>query len=413
MVAIDVYRGDPDTVYAIGDSIIRSTDRGVHWETLQGRPWGTDVGELKVDPTNSQIVYISIISVGRIESNDAFMSTDGGRNWRFLFPGSVFPVHVIEIDPSDPKTVYVGVGPAHLFRTTNCGVSWDTLPEPPATYLTSLAIARTNDSILYAGYAGGGVFKSTDRGNSWNELPFITPLQAGPKLVVDPRDANIVYATILGYDTTQPGGVFKSTDGGQTWVEKNDGLRKQDREIFTITINPQNPDDIFIGAGSSDSSVSWVFRTTNSGEHWFSFSNGFPRVGGGVKSIAIDTANRRMYAGVTSWFDTQGVYILDSLTTGVNPIGPGLPQEFVLYQNYPNPFNPSTTIKYSLNSRQYVRLGVFNVLGEEIATLVDGRQEAGEHEVVWNAETIQSGVYFYRLTTEKNSIVTRRMVLMK
>ncbi|MBI3765238.1 MAG: T9SS type A sorting domain-containing protein, partial [Ignavibacteriales bacterium] len=76
-------------------------------------------------------------------------------------------------------------------------------------------------------------------------------------------------------------------------------------------------------------------------------------------------------------------------------------------------FNPSTTIKYSLNSRQYVRLGVFNVLGEEIATLVDGRQEAGEHEVVWNAETIPSGVYFYRLTTEKNSIVTRRMVLMK
>jgi Protein of unknown function (DUF3494). len=88
------------------------------------------------------------------------------------------------------------------------------------------------------------------------------------------------------------------------------------------------------------------------------------------------------------------------------------PQEFALFQNYPNPFNPSTRIQYSLEKAGMVSLKVYNVLGLEVATLVNGRQEAGSYTVPFNATGLSSGVYFYRL--EAGSLnSTKKLILMK
>ncbi len=89
-----------------------------------------------------------------------------------------------------------------------------------------------------------------------------------------------------------------------------------------------------------------------------------------------------------------------------------LPQVFTLNQNYPNPFNPTTTISYSLPTTADVRLDIYNVLGQCIATLVNGPQEAGEHSVEWDAGQYASGVYFYRLSTAE-AVVSKKMVLLK
>jgi hypothetical protein len=91
------------------------------------------------------------------------------------------------------------------------------------------------------------------------------------------------------------------------------------------------------------------------------------------------------------------------------------PQEFALFQNYPNPFNPSTRIQYSLEKAAQVSLKVYNVLGLEVATLINGRQEAGSYTVPFSAiggSTLASGVYFYRLEAG-NFIACKKMILIK
>ena len=85
---------------------------------------------------------------------------------------------------------------------------------------------------------------------------------------------------------------------------------------------------------------------------------------------------------------------------------------FKLKQNYPNPFNPTTSIEYTLTKISDVRLTIFNLQGEEVAKLVEGRFNAGEYSVEWNASNIPSGIYFYRLHTGEY-VQTKKMVLLK
>lgn len=80
--------------------------------------------------------------------------------------------------------------------------------------------------------------------------------------------------------------------------------------------------------------------------------------------------------------------------------------------NYPNPFNRSTVIRFTLPIGQAVRLTVYNILGQEVAVLLDETLPAGEHEVAWSGNGASSGVYFYRLVTESEAF-TRKMMLLK
>ncbi len=99
------------------------------------------------------------------------------------------------------------------------------------------------------------------------------------------------------------------------------------------------------------------------------------------------------------------------MVTGVVD-GSGIPREFKLSQNYPNPFNPSTVIKYDLPASTRVRLVVYNVLGQEVQVLVDGLIEAGYHHAILNASNLSSGMYFYRIETEK-FVDVKKMILLK
>jgi hypothetical protein len=104
-----------------------------------------------------------------------------------------------------------------------------------------------------------------------------------------------------------------------------------------------------------------------------------------------------------------------------------VPKQFSLFQNYPNPFNPSTNIEFDLPKTGDVTLKIFNILGEEVTTLVSDRLNAGSYSYEWDASNLASGLYLYRLSTGSlttksghyvaaeagNFVETRKMVLMR
>jgi hypothetical protein len=103
------------------------------------------------------------------------------------------------------------------------------------------------------------------------------------------------------------------------------------------------------------------------------------------------------------------------MTGSSSAVAPGsnaLPAAFALEQNYPNPFNPTTIIRYALPQARRVRIEVYNTLGQQVAQLVNGDQEAGYHEVQFDSSGLASGVYFYRLQAG-TYVETRKLLLLK
>jgi hypothetical protein len=117
----------------------------------------------------------------------------------------------------------------------------------------------------------------------------------------------------------------------------------------------------------------------------------------------------RATAGLLFWFGIE-----TDLIVGIEDenIHTSIPSKFTLNQNYPNPFNPTTSIQYAVSNGQFVSLKVYDVLGTEIATLVNEEKTVGTYEVKWNAIGVPSGVYFYQLKTD-GYVETKKMIMLK
>jgi hypothetical protein len=111
---------------------------------------------------------------------------------------------------------------------------------------------------------------------------------------------------------------------------------------------------------------------------------------------------------------TYSVFAFVGSPTSVVSVTDGLviPAGFQLEQNFPNPFNPSTTIEFNLPQAEFVSLKVFNSLGQEIATIVNGPRQAGNYSIKWDAGLVPSGVYFYRLSAG-NFVQTKKLLLLR
>jgi hypothetical protein len=133
-----------------------------------------------------------------------------------------------------------------------------------------------------------------------------------------------------------------------------------------------------------------------------------------VSGAQLDTQNNTVTVTqnpVSSFYVLRGTVI-----TSVNE-QKNLPTEFALLQNYPNPFNPETTISYALGAAGHVKLSIFNIRGERVATLVNAEQPAGKHAVRWRGidtagRSLASGIYWYRLEAA-GMTMTKRMIMMK
>ena len=131
-------------------------------------------------------------------------------------------------------------------------------------------------------------------------------------------------------------------------------------------------------------------------------------------SAFVKFQNVYVMSGVAQMISVQNAEngIVDLTPLSMRGEGVSVPEAFSLAQNYPNPFNPTTTIEYQLSVNTRVTLKVYNILGQEVATLVDGEQKAGYYNMRWDATRFASGVYIYRIAT-KDFVRTKKMLLLK
>jgi len=149
-----------------------------------------------------------------------------------------------------------------------------------------------------------------------------------------------------------------------------------------------------------------ILRTTNGGSDWTTQTSG-------AKLMLFDVSFTDSDNGTAVGMCGR---ILRTTNGGVSFVEEEeiveIPTNFYLNQNYPNPFNPSTKIRYSVPQSSNVVIKVFDILGNEIETLVDEHKQTGTYELTWYAENLPSGVYFYQLKAD-SFVETKKMVLLK
>jgi hypothetical protein len=149
-----------------------------------------------------------------------------------------------------------------------------------------------------------------------------------------------------------------------------------------------------------------VFLSTNNGTSWTLVNSGLTNIS--VYALAVSGTN--LFAGP----DGGGVWRrpLSDIITSIHITSSELPSEFFLRQNYPNPFNPTTTIKFQITISKFVKLSVFDMLGHEVATLMNEQLKPGMYEVEWDGTGYSSGTYYYKLFAG-DYVETKKMILMK
>jgi hypothetical protein len=199
-------------------------------------------------------------------------------------------------------------------------------------------------------------------------------------------------------------GVFRSTDDGGSFNAVDSGFTRP--RVKYMVANSQGV--LFAGTDSAG-----VFRSTDLGSSWSQVNAGLTdKLIGAVYNshqVLAVSPDGYLFAGTQSGVVFRSV---KSTLTSVREAGSIEPTRFFIQQNYPNPFNPVTAIRYSVPFRSFVRLAVFNTIGEKCQTLVSKDQEPGEYEVRFDGSRLPSGIYFYRISAGAYT-ETRKMVLTK
>ncbi len=158
-----------------------------------------------------------------------------------------------------------------------------------------------------------------------------------------------------------------------------------------------------LGSSVLSQNPEWItYNTSNSG-----------LLDNDVSSIAIDVSGNK-WIGTGGCGSGMAVYKEGGIVSAVEQENEiiSIFTNYILHQNYPNPFNPTTTIKYSIPKLSFITLKVYDVLGSEVATLVNEEKPVGTYELSWNAANLASGVYFYQLKAG-SYVETKKMILLK
>ncbi len=312
------------------------------------------------------------------------------------------------MDPQNDNLLYAGT--SKIYRSTNGGTNWTALTanlKSSSDLFTTMSISPVEGNVIYAGMSGyrgaadsAFLFVSTNSGSSWNEITRNLPATASfCRVTADPTHKGTAYLAVLVYSLShQVSHVLKTTDYGDTWIGLDSTGNGFDDVPTKVICVDSSSGDIYAG-------TYWgVYRSTDDGTSWSKYGTGLPNAI--VDDIAIQYSTQALRIATHG----RGAWQVNLLTGIASPSN--TPTVFSMSQNYPNPFNPSTVINYQLPMNSFVTLKVYDVLGREVGTLIDGRQSAGYHTASFIASNLPSGVYFYRLVAG-NFVETKKMALIK
>jgi photosystem II stability/assembly factor-like uncharacterized protein len=402
--------------FAVGDSgtVLKTNNGGISWLSISS---GTNLALMKVAFINADNGWIV---GGRKDEwwNDGDSSiilhtSNGGTNW--LTYDKINKSLLEDVFFIDNNIGFIAgvaadsfVSHSLILKTNNGGNTWTSNYDTLGPIIRIQFINANTGWMLMSAPGMWGyystIYRTEDGGSNWSSI--LENHGGGPKAKWDPQvfdihffDSNNGFA--IGTGRGFLGGVvYRTTDGGDTWID-------------TLTVDSLGNQFQFNKAYFSDINqgiaVGWdgnIYKTINGGLTWNFQTNGLTNKLNGI--YFVDTNN--------GWTVGDNGTILHTTNGGVTFVEENeideIPTAFLLSQNYPNPFNPSTKIKYSVPQLSQVQIKIYDMLGNEIETLFNEEKVVGIYEIVWNAASLPSGVYFYQLRAG-SFIETKKMILMK
>lgn len=368
-----------------------STNNGLVW--IQ-RSTG-DGGYTIIDAENPSYVY------GQYVNGSIQRSANSGASFTDITPtGSSGGLFYNPYEMASGNSQYIVFGRTDLWvtsnaRTASASSGWTQIATTTIIggSVSGIGIGNgTAPSKIYAGTSNGRILSTTNGGTTWTTNTGFAYIS---DFAVDKSNDNICYASCGG--TTAAQKVFKTTNGGVNWVNIGSGL--PNAAVNTIILRNASPRTLYVGTDLG------VYMSTNEGANWALFNTGMPTVE--VYDLKYRETSKILLAATHG----RGCFKIDLTVTGVqnNNI---TAEKFNLSQNYPNPFNPATKIKYSVPGSSFVTLKIYDILGNEVETIVNNMQGRGVYEVQWDASKYSSGVYIYKINAG-NFNESKMMLLVK
>jgi photosystem II stability/assembly factor-like uncharacterized protein len=323
-----------------------------------------------------------------------FYTSNSGSNWSVNpYPDSTLILNTIYF--LDSLNGYMGGYSGTILKTSNAGNTWKLMAVDSSQYFTyhimGIRFFNHKIGVAFGGVLdfGGVLWKTTNYGLNWNAFL----VSSEPVFDVVYLDSANAYASSGEFDLGA--GFIKTRDNWLNFDYTSLGFFGEGRAVAMRT-----PEEIWIPLSFAEK---WAV-STDAGENWLLIDN--PDSNSVYDALFIDSTHGWAVGGYGKVFKFNKEII------GIGALQKGSVVFYKLYQNYPNPFNPVTKIYFELPENTYVKLSVYDILGREVTSLVDGEMMRGKHESDWNASGYPSGVYFYKISTGTYA-QTKKMVLLK
>ena len=286
-IKMDVYQAEMKRAQKM---VQQSQSRSYEWELVGPTNIGGRITDLEMPANQSDVIYVGAASGG------IFKTQDAGDTWEQIFYDvPTISIGDLVIDPQNSDIIYAGTGEANsssysflgsgIYKSEDGGASWNFSGLENSAYIGRMIVDHTNSERIYAAACGNlftpsddrGIYRSDDGGDNWEQVLFVTDTTAAIDLVQDPVNPDILYAAFwersrgLEYRHSfgKSTGIYKTTDGGDNWEELTVGLplADEDKGRLGLTISISNPEVLYAYYDMPDQKTR-VFKTSNSGDSW-------------------------------------------------------------------------------------------------------------------------------------------------